>query len=495
MIKKTLYAARKPLFIASITTSLSIPLSVLAATHPFAYIGLGQHPRVFVTWAAMADMARRVSSSGSFSAQYFVKLSGLIKNDLAARTDWDATYSGCDLNVYLHAFSYEPKGGYAGQVRSDAQMRAAMDAKPDLAPPYGAAPVAARLALYAALGKAGAHMAPGSVQPDQAAALAKRILLAWANRGFRDPNGHILNAVGGRCNGAGQLDWGDLGLQIGRGVVYSAHAQDLLQALGVLAPIEVTELNSFHAAMFDLVRSAADYRFTLPIMARPDMACERYSNHVGAQLLGLLSIARLLDDGPRFNAVLYGDDRSVDVAIPWTQYFEHAIYGRYDKPIGCHPNTGPDRLSSQPSFQTGIVAPGEIEDRYRNANPGQAFGYSLGTLDHLFNAAEIMTNAGMHAYGYRGARGQSIEMATQYYACYAEHVGFGKIVTNENARACPDSEQYVGQKVSAVEAAILIGAYRFPSNTATTALEAAARTETLKRPADFDPIRFGHWRD
>jgi hypothetical protein len=33
-----------------------------------------------------------------------------------------------------------------------------------------------------------------------------------------------------------------------------------------------------------------------------------------------------------------------------------------------------------PSFQTAVVAPGEIEDRYRTANAVQGFGYTLGIL-------------------------------------------------------------------------------------------------------------------
>jgi hypothetical protein len=37
-----------------------------------------------------------------------------------------------------------------------------------------------------------------------------------------------------------------------------------------------------------------------------------------------------------------------------------------------------------------VVAPGEILDRYRNANTGQAFGYTLGVLAGLFNMADLM---------------------------------------------------------------------------------------------------------
>jgi hypothetical protein len=181
------------------------------------------------------------------------------------------------------------------------------------------------------------------------------------------------------------------------------------------------------------------------------------------------------------------------VASPWTNWFNHAVYGEHDKPIACHKNTGPDSLASHPSFQTAVVAPGEIEDRYRNANAGQGFGYTLGVLAGLFEMSDLMKNTGFDAFGYRGTHQQSIEMATQYYACYGKNAGFKKTVTADNARACPDYQQYIGQIVNGLETDIVMGAYRFPGNTAITDLEAAAKAAA---GADvLDAIRFGRWRD
>jgi hypothetical protein len=88
--------------------------------------------------------------------------------------------------------------------------------------------------------------------------------------------------------------------------------------------------------MFNLIREASNFRAALPEMNGPESVCERYSNHVGAHLLGLLAMARFLDDGRKFNAVLYGTDRSIPLAISWTDWFNHAVYGEPDKPIGCH---------------------------------------------------------------------------------------------------------------------------------------------------------------
>jgi len=455
-----------------------------------------EHPRVFTTPADLNDLVRRINTPGSFSAQSFGRLSGQVKADLAAKKDWDATYSGCDLDIYLHAFSYEPTGGYTGEIRSESQLRAVMNVKPSLTPPAGAAIVASRLALYAALVKAGAHTAPGSPPPEQAATLAKRILLAWANRGLRDQKGRFLNSATQFCDGQGHfihMSENAVGLQIGRGVVYSVHAQDLLQSIVAFDATEVAKVNAFHTAMFNLIHEASNFRFTLPELNHPDTVCELYSNHVAAHLTSLLAIARLMDDGRKFNAVLYGTDRSIPLAIPWTKYFDHAIYGKSDKPIACYKNPGPDSLRSHPSYQTSIVAPGEIEDRYRHEGTLQAFGYPMGVLGALFNMAEIMKNAGIDAYSYRGAHQQSIEMATQYYACYGKYVGFKKIVTADNARACADYQEYVGQLLNDVETPILIGAYRFPGNTAITELDAAAKAESRRDP--IETTHFGRWRD
>jgi hypothetical protein len=84
-------------------------------------------------------------------------------------------------------------------------------------------------------------------------------------------------------------------------------------------------------------------------------------------------------------------------------------------------------------------------------------------------------------------------MATQYYACYGKNAGFKKKVTSENARACPDYQQYVGQVVNGLELDIVMGAYRFPGNSAITELEPAAKAAA---GADvLDAIRFGRWRN
>ena len=104
-----------------------------------------------------------------------------------------------------------------------------------------------------------------------------------------------------------------------------------------------------------------------------------------------------------------------------------------------------------------------------------------------------MKNAGFDAFVYRGTHSQSIEMATQYYACYGKSSGFKKTVTADNARACSDYQQYVGQIVNGLEVDIVMGAYRFPKNSVITELERAAKAAA---GADvLDAIRFGRWRD
>jgi hypothetical protein len=184
---------------------------------------------------------------------------------------------------------------------------------------------------------------------------------------------------------------------------------------------------------------------------------------------------------------------------PWIQLFDRAIYGASDSPPPCAANNrAGDSLTSLQNhwdYQTPNVAPGEIADRGRNANPGQGIGYPMFTLERLFDAAEVLRIAGFDIYGYRGAHQQSIEMATQYYACYAKGAGFYKVVTPENSRACPNAAQYYGKLVNAVDRIVLVGAYRFPQNASITGLEADARSPASSGAFATDAILFGKWRD
>jgi hypothetical protein len=159
----------------------------------------------------------------------------------------------------------------------------------------------------------------------------------------------------------------------------------------------------------------------------------------------------------------------------------------------CYRNNGPDGLHSGLGFTTPIVAAGEVQDRYR-AGLLQTFGYPMFTLERLINAAEILRIAGFDPYGYRGTHGQSIELALQYYACYGKTPGFYKTVSRENARACPNFEQYYGKVVNGVDANIMIGAYRFPDNPAIAAVEDSAKSTASSGAFALDAILFGRWR-
>ena len=117
------------------------------------------------------------------------------------------------------------------------------------------------------------------------------------------------------------------------------------------------------------------------------------------------------------------------------------------------------------------------------------------TLERLFDAAELMRIAGFDPYGYRGAHGQSIEMAIEYYACFAKGAGFYKTVTLENSSSCADAAQYYGKVVNGVDRMLLIGADRFPANNAITRLEPEAQKPASTGAFYTDAILFGKWRD
>jgi hypothetical protein len=117
---------------------------------------LAEHPRVFITATDLKDLAARINRPGSYSMRRFGLLAEQIKRDLGSGIDWDVTYAGCEGGVYQYVSSYEP------QDHHDAETRAQLQIAPGAKAPAGGAVVAARLALYAALVKAGAAMPPGA---------------------------------------------------------------------------------------------------------------------------------------------------------------------------------------------------------------------------------------------------------------------------------------------------------------------------------------------
>jgi len=454
-----------------------------------AYRTLVDHPRVFTTQAELRELASRINRSDSYSSRRFGQLVGQIARDLAAPNDWDATYTGCDLTPYTYAFSYEPR-----DADTATKLRSALRLDPDSTPPAGAAVVASRLALYAALVKAGAALPAGAPRADQATALAKRILLAWSDRGFRDPHGLYLSMPSQFCDETGKTGEAiqtGVGLAVSRGVIYSAYAQDLLMYSGAITQEEAKRLDAFHTAMYELIRNALNYNFA----GHHAWACDHYSNHAANQLAGLLATARLLDDKRRFGAALFGADPSIHITLPWTAYFDRAVYGDSDLSNACYANSGTDGGTSRPFFQTAIVAAGEIDDRYRNAFPAQGIGYPMFTLERLFDTAETLRIAGYDAYGYQGRHRQSLEVAISYYACLAKAAGFSKTFTTTNAGGCPDAAQYFGKIVNGVDSNVVFGAYRFPANHAVTDVENAAKISSSLGAFSLDAILFGRWRD
>lgn len=459
-----------------------------------SYVRAHEHPHVFLKSVDVKDIVRRVNKIDSFSFVTFSAMTGQVANDLKAKVDWQAAYSGCDIDVYLHAMSLETSGGYADESRDNRQLKRAMNIDGPMAAPAGAAIVAARLALYAVLVKEGARIGVGAPDPDKAIAISKQILLAWAKNGFRRTDGTFVNSAEEFCDGQGKFDrfkQNGVGLQIARGVIYSVHAQDLLLSIGAFDPKETIALDDYHRNMYDLILHASNFRFKLPELNKPEKICELYSNHVAAHLTALLAIASLLNDHHKIDAVIYG--RADSVSVPLLSWFNRAIYGFSDSPLSCYRNTGVDGYSSRPSFQTNEVAPGEIDDRYRNANSHQAFNYALGVLESLYKMATILSNSGYNFLTYKGMHDQSIELSTKYYACYGRYVGYGKKVTADNAKSCSNVDQYVGKIVENLPKVIIFGAYRFPRNAEITELEKSAKAAAT---IDLlDPIGFGLWND
>jgi hypothetical protein len=464
------------------------------------YTKLSAHPRVFDTQAELKDIAKRARRRGTYSNGRYVALGERVRKDIAAKVDWESTYSGCDMEIYLRAFSYEQKPAY-GNDRTEDQLRTALHGKANLAPPHGAAIVAARAALYAALVKAGAPQLPGAPSASDAAAFARRILLAWADHGFRNEKGAFRLSEKDYCdlNPDGTPHVTQFGTFVGaltltRGVIYSVDAQDLLEGMDGLTRDENARLDGFHHNMFDTIRSIHNQEYDIDIKWK--YSDEIYNNQFAGHLTALLALSRLFDDEQNFEAAVDGGSGAAAVKLPWTELFDGIIYGEKDTPwLNITPNSSVDPAESHPAYDTAIVAAGEVNDRYRHANAVQSFGYATGSLEGLYMAAEIMKNAGLDAYSYRGAHGQSLEMASRYYGCFAKSAGFEQTVTAENSRACPDAREYFGSIVNGVEPTVLIGAYRFPKDNDLAGLDGPAKATFVKSLFSIEPIMFGKWLD
>lgn len=277
-------------------------------------------------------------------------------------------------------------------------------------------------------------------------------------------------------------------------MIYSVHAQDLLEGSDELSPDEQARLDTFHHNMFDTIHSIHNREYEIDMKWK--YSDEIYNNQFAGHLTALLALSRLFDDQQNFEAAIDGGTGAAAVKLPWIELFDGIIYGENDAPLlNITPNSSVDPAQSHPAYTTAIVAPGEVNDRYRHSNPSQSIGYSTGSLEGLYMAAEIMQNVGFDAHSYRGAHGQSLEMASRYYGCFAKSAGFDKVVIAENSRSCPDMREYLGSIVNGVAPTTIIGAYRFPEDRDLAALDAAAKASYVRSVFSIEPIMFGKWRD
>jgi len=264
------------------------------------YARLAEHPGVLTTRRELEDLAKRINIPRSYSAMRFNKLTSQIGRDLSGHKEWGVAYSGCNSDVYEFGFSYESQTTHG--VDHAAQIRTVLGLSPDSTPPARVAVVASRLALYAALVKAGAAVPAGAPSPNQAAAIAKQILITWSTHGFQDGHGHFLATPSQFCDGDGKTNDGvmaGVGLLVARGIVYSVHAQDLLMYLGALNETEVRQVSAFHAAMYELIRNALNFNFE-----HHAWACDHYSNHAAR----VPTSQKWLLTFPAFEASLIVDD-------------------------------------------------------------------------------------------------------------------------------------------------------------------------------------------
>ena len=71
-----------------------------------------------VVYRSATEIAVRVARQGSFSARMVDLLAEQAPRALGSQARWDATYSGCDIGIYLHSFSWEQAGGFPNKTQS-----------------------------------------------------------------------------------------------------------------------------------------------------------------------------------------------------------------------------------------------------------------------------------------------------------------------------------------------------------------------------------------
>jgi hypothetical protein len=186
------------------------------------------------------------------------------------------------------------------------------------------------------------------------------ILQAWAAHGFRDEGGKLRQSASQYCTPGVPPSPIAIPLQITRGVVQSVHAQDLLQGIGAFSSEEETRLNSFHAAMYEVIRSLSNEEFDYNARVKAATSDEVYNNQFAAHLTGLIATARLLDDKEKVMAALYEGRGPETVRLHWTKLFNYVLYGVDDRPLlKMTPNTGSDATTSHPAYSTPTVAAGD----------------------------------------------------------------------------------------------------------------------------------------
>lgn len=376
----------------------------------------GTHPFVFATPAQLKVFLDR--RGGTFERARAV-LEQRARAALEDPSRYTTPYSGCILNRYLYALTYE----YGGAAR-----------------------VAADLATYAYLESLGSGYGDPSLAT-RARNTAKQILLRWSTEGFRE--GAILRSkLNQYCDDQGKNTQAvefEIGLQIGRGMPHWIHSEDLLTGLRAFNSEEIRTLKSFTTDIARLIRYSANKRATL---ARP--ACNVFINYVSVSLNALLAISRYRNDSEALVETAFGGKKQI--VIPWTTQVENNIYGPGTKVQRCY-----EGASKSKYFQTAQIEVGEIVDRYR-AGEHQSLGYPLYSLRHLIMGAEIITQSGFQVYSSADNHGNPIQSALRYYGGY-----FAKLLSAETTRIpggmqYPNSAQYAGKIISTSKGKTIEGA-------------------------------------
>ncbi len=235
---------------------------------------------------------------------------------------------------------------------------------------------------------------------------ARDLLLAWTNSLAEVNTYEDFSDVSSNKEAAAMF--------LARAMFQIVPAYDLIYDSSTLTSQDKTVINGWLRKNATLITQGMERWFN----SGSPIPCHNYSNHVSADLTGLMLIGYMLETDTLTKNVISGDSLSTN----WQKFLEKSIYMQGDPVIGCDQDIN------------NSIFTGEIVDRYRHYDhPGsdpslklnRGLGYSLLSLYNLSLGAEAAYHHGIDLYRYQSSSGENLKLPGIYYMHYLKTFGPG----------------------------------------------------------------------